>query len=119
MKGKRRILFGHSGRVWDVAFSPRDCNILASGSDDKTLRIWNIDGGREVHTFSIPEPIWTVAFAPNGEFVAAGSGTSRYGAARLWGIEKGELLRTFYDHIGSIKAITISPDSTTIASGSS
>lgn len=37
-------LRGHSHRVWTIAFSP-DGQLLASGSDDETIRLWNAHDG--------------------------------------------------------------------------
>ena len=45
-----RILQGHEGAVLDCAFSP-DGTLLASGSADRTVRVWNLEEGREVARF--------------------------------------------------------------------
>ncbi|PMB04789.1 hypothetical protein CI592_12860, partial [Fischerella thermalis CCMEE 5328] len=38
---------GHQERIWSVNFSP-NCNILASSSEDGTIRLWNVETG-ELH----------------------------------------------------------------------
>lgn len=48
-------LAGHSSRIWSVAFSP-DGLTLISGSEDGTIRLWNVELGKCLHTLRIPRP---------------------------------------------------------------
>ncbi len=66
------ILRGHMGPVRCLAYSP-DGRMLASGSDDQTIKLWHLDRGRERHTLTGPQDwVCTVAFAPDGKTLAAG-----------------------------------------------
>lgn len=38
---------GHNARVFDLAFSPATRDLLASGSDDGTAKVWRLRGARE------------------------------------------------------------------------
>jgi len=68
-----RTLTGHTGRVWSVAFSP-DGQFLASGSGDKTVKIWRVSDGKEVRTLTgHTDLVLSVAFSPDGQFLASGS----------------------------------------------
>src|SRR2546430_13026350 len=44
-----RLLEGHTGHVWSVAFSPNG-SLLASSSNDKTVRLWNVRTGQTITT---------------------------------------------------------------------
>ena len=45
----QRTLKGHTGAVWSVAFSP-DGKRIVSGSEDKTLKVWDATTGQEMLT---------------------------------------------------------------------
>jgi len=57
---------GHSDYVNSVVFSPDGRQVL-SGSDDKTIKLWDVNTGREIRTFSgHTDWIRSVAFSPDG-----------------------------------------------------
>lgn len=65
-----RALTGHSGDVTFVAFSPNG-KILASGSADKTIRLWKVATGTRIATLrGHQEVIGSVAFSPDGKTLA-------------------------------------------------
>ena len=66
-------LKGHSDRINSLAFSP-DGKILASGSDDKTIKIWQLDTGKLICTLTgHSAAVQSVAFSPNGRMLVSGS----------------------------------------------
>lgn len=64
---------GHRELVWSIAFSP-DGRHLLSGGNDKTVRIWEVDSGREIMLFNQHQAgVNRVAFSPDGRLGASAS----------------------------------------------
>ena len=59
-----------NGSVWSVAYSPDGKNI-ASGSFDKTIKVWNAQTGQCVSTLTVDYVVNSVAFCPDGSKIAA------------------------------------------------
>ncbi|TYQ30162.1 WD40 repeat domain-containing protein [Pseudanabaena sp. UWO310] len=106
-------LEGHNKPVTSVAFSP-DGKTIASGSNDKTIKLWNLEG-KELRTLiGHRNGVWSVAFSPDGKTIASGS--SDY-TIKLWNLA-GKELRTLTGHSNWVESVAFSPDGKTIASGS-
>ncbi|WP_433173836.1 WD40 repeat domain-containing serine/threonine protein kinase [Actinoallomurus sp. CA-150999] len=82
-------LKGHTGYIQTLAFHPRG-GTLASGGDDKTIRLWNTATGATVTTFTTLSSVSALAFTPDGSILAAGlsggSGDTAGDRIRLWHI---------------------------------
>ncbi len=77
--------------VMSVAFAP-DGRMLASGSNDSTIKLWDVASGREVRTLSgHTSDVWSVAFSPDGRTLASGS---RDKTIKLWDVASGQLIRS-------------------------
>ncbi|CAG8888404.1 unnamed protein product [Penicillium egyptiacum] len=110
-----QALEGHSSSVQSVAFSP-DSQLLASGSDDKTIRLWDTATGAlqqtlEGHTDSVQ----SVTFSPDGRLLASSSDDK---TIRLWKTATGALQQTLKGHTDSVQSVAFSPDSRLLASSS-
>jgi WD40 repeat protein len=83
-----------------VAFSP-DGSMIASGSDDRTIKLWRVSDGEllrtlEEHTGSVT----SVAFSPDGSMIASGGGydpvTEKLdNTIKLWRVSDGALLKSY------------------------
>ena len=110
-----RTLSGHNDWLWSVAFTP-DGTLLASGSNDETVKLWDVESGQEVNTLHLTGfAALSVAFSPDGTLLASGSSDN---TVNLWEVESGQELRTFRGHSDYVWSVAFSPDGTLLASGS-
>ncbi|MEJ5253295.1 MAG: FlgD immunoglobulin-like domain containing protein [Armatimonadota bacterium] len=113
-----KVIAAHSDRVNTVAFSA-DGSLLATGSDDTTVKIWRVqDRGLSVtpvHTLQ-GHSSWVnaVAFSQNGQYLAS---ASRDGTVRVWNVASGETVRSIADG-NPVTSVAFSPDGQLLATGS-
>ena len=113
-------LVGHHGlfaSVNAVAIDP-ESKFLASASDDKTVRVWDLQTGTERfilqgHT----QFVKSIAFHPHVQTLLASGGSDR--TIKLWDLQEQREIRTLVGHNYTINALAFSPDGTLLASGSS
>jgi len=78
-----RTFEGHTNLVNSVAFSP-DGRLLASGSYDKTIKLWEVATGSLVRTLrGHTDWVSSVAFSPDGKLLASGSSDN---TIKLWNV---------------------------------
>ncbi|NJR74165.1 MAG: protein kinase, partial [Scytonema sp. CRU_2_7] len=113
--GLTSILIGHSGDVNSLAFNSLGTT-LASGSDDKTIKLWNLKSRKEIRTLKGHKGIiYSVAISPDGQTLVSGSDDN---AAKVWNLKTGQEIRTIEAHSSLINSVTITPDGQKVASGS-
>ncbi|MDE0087466.1 MAG: WD40 repeat domain-containing protein [Candidatus Poribacteria bacterium] len=109
------LLTGHTRSIFSLAFSP-DGQTLASGSRDKTIRLWDVRTGEHKKTFR--GHTWfvlSIDFSPDGQTLANGSSD---GTIHLWDVRTGKHKQTLQGHTDWLRSEDFSPDGQTQASGS-
>lgn len=101
-----RILEGHQQLVWSVSFHPTENNILASGSGDSTIKIWDIETGECIKTLvghTQDQGVHSVKFSHDGSILASGSEDQ---TIKIWDVQTGECIRTLRDN-GPYKGMNV------------
>jgi WD40 repeat protein len=116
----RDTLRGHTQPVYSVAYSP-DGKTLASGSFDKTIRLWDVAAGKctaVLKAFASDQDLFveSVAFSPDGKTLA--SSGSWDGGITLWDVSQGTSRAVLKGHSFAVLAVAYSPDGKTLISGS-
>ncbi len=123
--GRRRMtLNGHAGffkedgdeheaEIRMLAFT-HDGKTLASGSEDKTVILWNTQNGAKRATLKDHEAwITTVALSIDGKTVASGDANKRI---KTWDVATGRERATLRGHKNTINALTFAPEGTPLYS---
>jgi WD40 repeat protein len=79
-----REFVGHTGEVWAVSVS-EDGRILVSGSDDQTIKLWNLNTGECLATLFVASDNEWVCWTPQGYYAASAGGEKYIG----WQINRG------------------------------
>jgi WD40 repeat protein len=110
-----KTLTGHQSWVMAVAFSPR-LPMLASGSLDDTVRVWNWQTSKMLYTLhGHPRGVNDVAISTGGQVMASCGDDA---IVRVWDLSQGTLLHTLQGHLRDVTAVAIGVQGYVLASGS-
>lgn len=106
---------GHTGPVRRVAVIT-NTNQSLSASEDKTLRLWNLETGEILRVFEgHTAGVRGIAILREGQYALS---TSVDKTLRLWDLDTGETLRVFEGHTSGVRDVAVLPDETRILSAS-
>ncbi|MGE0607530.1 MAG: c-type cytochrome domain-containing protein [Pirellulales bacterium] len=99
-----KTIVGHEGAITALAFSA-DNSRLASGSADKTARVWNLADGAQLASFALHTAgVTGVAFNSNGQQVVSGSADN---SLKLWNVADAAEIKNFAGHAGAISGVAM------------
>src|SRR5262249_8645231 len=102
---------GHSNSITSIAFN-FDGSLIASGSDDNTVKIWDVETGREIRTLTgNVAPVRQVAFSPVANILASAGDGDRI---IVWDVESGQRV---WSYTAGGQSIGFSPDGRILAAG--
>jgi transducin (beta)-like 1 len=91
----------HSKEIYTIRWSPTGTGtnnpnqqlVLASASFDSTIKLWDVESGGVLHSLKgHRDSVYSVAFSPNGEYLASGS-LDR--CLHIWSVKQGKLVKTY------------------------
>ena len=105
--GLVRTLEGHSDAVLGVAVT-LDGKRVVSASEDKTLKVWDLETGRALRTLKgHTDEVTGVAVTPDGKRAISRSDDD---TLKVWDLESGRALRTLKGHVDRVRGVAVTPD---------
>jgi WD40 repeat protein len=114
---QRTVTVGHLSAVYTASFPP-DYRSLATGSEDKTVHLWDLAAAAS-HEKAVLRPeraVYSVAYLPDGKRLALAGATT---VANLWDTEARKEVQSFKGHESVINSLMVSSDGKQLVTGSS
>jgi serine/threonine protein kinase/Tol biopolymer transport system component len=112
----KTVMRGHKGTVYSISFAS-DGQTLVSASEDKTVRLWDVQRGALRQTLPPHDhAVYCAVLSPDGKVIASASEGPDDGGIRLWDLEANRLSGTLTGHAKGIFDLAFSPDGKWLAS---
>lgn len=118
---------GHMAKLWGLTFSPDGRYLITAGAD-KVVRVWDWRAAKTVRIirgqagFGLNGVIYAIALSPDGKWLAVGGGLKAAGDIvthiRIYDFASGELKALLKGHKAPVIALSFSPNSSLLISGS-
>jgi WD40 repeat protein len=109
----KQILSGHTGPVRTVTVSRNGARVV-SGSDDGTVRVWDLATGQDIVLTGHTDWVRAIAVSRNGARLVSGSDD---GTVRVWDLAAGREEAVLTGHTGEVFSVAITPDGALALSG--
>ncbi|HEU0002990.1 MAG TPA: serine/threonine-protein kinase, partial [Ktedonobacteraceae bacterium] len=110
------VYTGHSNQVTTVEWSPHNALLLASGSEDKTARIWSYTNLNSAIQHQQANQIYSLTWSPSGQFIASGGENP---TIDVWDTTNGNTAFTYTGHSQPVYSVKWSHDGSRVVSGGS
>jgi eukaryotic-like serine/threonine-protein kinase len=109
------VYVGHSDQVTAVEWSPNNALLLASGSEDKTARVWSYTNLNNDVRHQQANMVYSLTWSPSGQYIASGGENP---TIDIWDTTSGNTVLSYGGHNQPVYSVKWSPDGSRIVSGS-
>ena len=102
---------GHTANVMSLSFQPGG-KLLASGAEDNTIRLWDLETGKQTRMFEHKNKVMQVAFHPRRQLLASAGWDA---SARVWDLDTGQSINL--PHPNVVASLAFSGDGNLLATG--